>query len=474
MKLATTTIALATLSPAIHQPVGAFSTWSYKIARAQKPALARTSPLFYGPDSNNKADNKEFPDNVVWQTLAKTEKWIETTLHGSGSYAANPKEEAEGKKSNPYARKEVSYVCETTNEVTEVICRLFARMREVREIGEAHGKNERLKMEEQGKKYKPHTYRQTLVMVLPSVTELESFSIFDGMVQAVNKARRNARDYLTDYSVEKASGSSSDDETSDTAAEWMTAVNMAHLHPGFGASNTAAAAAEGGEVEKNDEDPKITAYREKKMKARRSPYPSIVIEVRATPPMEAPERAQESNDNDKSSSKSEVTKEDLQKLEALFGKSASTKDDVDPEEEFYKAIGKTKGIQMLSFITPLDKVKSWVIGNADNYEPETSTFGHSDTMHVDSAYEFVFGHIAMDFHTFAMNDDLDSHKCSFLVMPNFLSRSATSFEKFSEEVTNIVSVVPGLSDKLKVSTFHKEHIDEDKRSPKPVIVLEWN
>ena len=169
-------------------------------------------------------------------------------------------------------------------------------------------------------------------MVLPSVVELESFPIFDGMIQAVNIARRNARDYLTDLSVEDKALPGS--ESSDAADEWITAVNMAHLHPGFGgADDTKKVAIE-------NEDPKIAAYREKKMKARRSPYPSIVIEVRATPPIKAPERLQ--SKDSKLAPKSEVTKEDLQKLEALFGKSASTKEDVDPEEEFYKAIEKVR------------------------------------------------------------------------------------------------------------------------------------
>ena len=40
---------------------------------------------------------------------------------------------------NPYVRKEVSYICETGDEICGVIGGIFRRIREARELGERHG-----------------------------------------------------------------------------------------------------------------------------------------------------------------------------------------------------------------------------------------------------------------------------------------------------------------------------------------------
>jgi hypothetical protein len=50
----------------------------------------------------------------------------------------------------------------------------------------------------------PGTLRQTHVVVIPSNEELSgSFSVFDTLIQRINVARRNARDYVTDVGLEK-------------------------------------------------------------------------------------------------------------------------------------------------------------------------------------------------------------------------------------------------------------------------------
>jgi hypothetical protein len=41
------------------------------------------------------------------------------------------------------------------------------------------------------------------VVVLPSCQGLDDFHTFDAMVSAINTARRNARDYVTDVALEK-------------------------------------------------------------------------------------------------------------------------------------------------------------------------------------------------------------------------------------------------------------------------------
>lgn len=49
----------------------------------------------------------------------------------------------------------------------------------------------------------PGTLRQTQVLVIPSNEDLMDFQVFDGLINAINQARRNARDYVTDVSLDK-------------------------------------------------------------------------------------------------------------------------------------------------------------------------------------------------------------------------------------------------------------------------------
>jgi hypothetical protein len=53
-------------------------------------------------------------------------------------------------------------------------------------------------------KHERATLRQTQVLVIPSNDEMTlSFKEFDNLINAINQARRNARDYVTDVSLEK-------------------------------------------------------------------------------------------------------------------------------------------------------------------------------------------------------------------------------------------------------------------------------
>jgi hypothetical protein len=47
------------------------------------------------------------------------------------------------------------------------------------------------------------TLRQTQVLVIPANQEMMDFQVFDALITAINNARRNARDYVTDVSLEK-------------------------------------------------------------------------------------------------------------------------------------------------------------------------------------------------------------------------------------------------------------------------------
>jgi hypothetical protein len=54
-----------------------------------------------------------------------------------------------------------------------------------------------------GKDYAPATFRQTQVIVLPNSERLtKSFHVFDQLIEAINKARRNSRDYVTDLNMQ--------------------------------------------------------------------------------------------------------------------------------------------------------------------------------------------------------------------------------------------------------------------------------
>jgi hypothetical protein len=57
--------------------------------------------------------------------------------------------------------------------------------------------------EYQGEHPKRATLRQTQVLVIPSNEDMNSFQVFDELIEAINSARRSARDYVTDHSLEK-------------------------------------------------------------------------------------------------------------------------------------------------------------------------------------------------------------------------------------------------------------------------------
>jgi len=58
-------------------------------------------------------------------------------------------------------------------------------------------------------------------------------------------------------------------------------------------------------------------------------------------------------------------------------------------------------------------------------------------------------------------------------MPKFVSASATSLEKFVKDVKNIIGQVDGLNDRMSLSLTHPDHICEKKRSPVPVLIVQW-
>jgi len=433
-------------------------------ARISNDRFAQNKLVMY----DSSYDPPSSPEFNAWTVLSNTERWICRTLADSNAAAGG----------NPYTRKEVSYSCETSPDGPMVVTGIFRRLKEARQLGENHGAQEeeqRIACQRKGMQYRPHTLRKTEVVVIPANTVLsQSFATYDKLIEAINRARRNARDYVTDTALERNDERLyGDDVDKDSVQDWSVSVNCAHLHPQFGQLTPEQELEQLREEEASGEvDVHQRAYREKRMEARRSPYPTIVVEVRSIPPPDfgvAPPPPSTAVKGEKipALSSGEVSRQDIQKLEALFGKSAYVSHPskvVSPQEEddaFYKAIEDSFD-KAFTALRPLNIAQQWIALH-DLGVMKTASFTESTTPDVDAAYEFVFTNVAM------LNEG--NSKQYYLVMPNFLSAAATSFEKFSGEVINIISCIPDAP--VRVTTFHPEHIDSKKRSPSPILKLEW-
>jgi hypothetical protein len=84
------------------------------------------------------------PNENVWSVLANTEKWIASTLKSA--------EQASSNGSNPLSRKEVSYVCETSQDSAMILANIFRKLKEARQLGETHGQEQEEMVESHGKK----------------------------------------------------------------------------------------------------------------------------------------------------------------------------------------------------------------------------------------------------------------------------------------------------------------------------------
>jgi hypothetical protein len=83
------------------------------------------------------------PDHNAWTVLSHTEEWISKTLNSANSNAGGGNNGNGGKNpNNPYARKEVSYVCENQTSSAMIVANLFKWLRDARKQGESHGEAE--------------------------------------------------------------------------------------------------------------------------------------------------------------------------------------------------------------------------------------------------------------------------------------------------------------------------------------------
>jgi len=387
----------------------------------------------------------------MWNVLAHTEKWIAQIL-GKGA--------SQGE--NPFTRKEISYICELSDDDALVVAGLWRRLREGREQCELHGQTAESFLQNNPESRAP-TFRQTQVIVVPNDSNLNDWSTFDKLITTINSCRRNARDLVLDANLEKL-----DLENQNLKREWSVSVNCAHLHPRFG-SLTKEEQLKSLQEEVDEVDVNLEEYKKKRLLARRSPYPTVCVEIRATPPPDfshsVAASVHQADSHIQDSDDERVTLDDVKRLEALFGKGAAVKKEVSSEDAFWDAIGKIKGIQEVTLISPMRQAQIWVSSNHEDFRIETSTFTSTDCKYVDEAYEFVFNNIAMQ--------QRRENMTQYLIYTNFVSSSATSFEKFAYECQRLIDIMPSLRGKLELSTLYPEHIKTSNRSPVPILVMLW-
>ena len=151
------------------------------------------------------------------------------------------------------------------------------------------------------------------------------------------------------------------------------------------------------EEEKGEVDVNMQEYKKRRDEARRSPYPSVIVEVQSTPPPDFGTRRDEAammeaaaadmmgakmSDN----SDGDVTSEDVKKLEALFGLSAAKKS-TKPDDPFYDALGEVRRLcmgrfyclchsKLISLHLPFDTLlKTLGIWKQASYFPNATTTG---------------------------------------------------------------------------------------------------
>ncbi|OEU12204.1 hypothetical protein FRACYDRAFT_244462 [Fragilariopsis cylindrus CCMP1102] len=439
--------------------------------RTTKAASKSRSRLYYDIQRDPQ------PSDNVWAILSNTEKWISQTLADA----------QKGKKENPLSRKEVSYVCETSKDPAMILANIFRKVKEARQLGESHGQDQEELIDEKGEeKHQRSTLRQTQVVVIPANEELiQDFKVFDALIEAINQARRNARDYVTDHSLERLDeqlyGDAGDDR------DWVVSVNCAHLHPKYGYKTPEQELKDLKEEGDNDGDIDLNLqeYKKQRIIARRSPYPSVVIEVLAMAPPTytapsptgpvSPKSIDGTNiegkiaggkDNDM-----KIDAEFVNQLEALFSRS-SLDDKSNKDGDFYESIG--SHIETFSAVTPLMVAQNWIDTNDPLFNATKCAFTVSDATYVDEGYEFVFTNLGMQTSQFIVGDvQAGAQKRQYLVMSHFLSSSATSLEKFTIQAGKMIRTLPLVGDKVDVSCLHPEHVDKDKRCPVPVIILQW-
>ena len=166
-------------------------------------------------------------------------------------------------------------------------------------------------------------------------------------------------------------------------------MNCAHLHPKYGEKTPEQELKElQQEEEQGEVDVNLEIYKKQRLLARRSPYPSVVIEVRSmappeyTPPPKSESVAPKSvEEMDIPSVEEKIDGDFVNKLEALFSKSSLDSDSKRKDGDFYESIG--SHIETFSSVTPLMVAQNWIDQNDPLFDVTKCSFTVSDTTHVD-------------------------------------------------------------------------------------------
>jgi hypothetical protein len=121
--------------------------------------------------------------------------------------------------------------------------------------------------------------------------------------------------------------------TRSTHQNFSLSINCAHLHPNYGEKTPEQQLEEmKKEEEAGEVDLNLQEYKKRRNEARRSPYPSVIVEVLSTPsPDYTPPTSYGNDDN----GEKEITSDDIAKLNAIFN---MRPEDAKRDAGFYDAL----------------------------------------------------------------------------------------------------------------------------------------
>ena len=287
--------------------------------------------------------------------------------------------------------------------------------------------------------------------------------------------------------------------------DWSMSVNMAHLHPSFdsgaftrGVSQEKIDAEREAEREyesklspeemevRNENKRKIEIYKERKVKARRSPHPTVIIEVRGAPvdagadetrnimsrdqrqkgqmPPGRPGGASADGGPPASSSPT-----DIKKLEASFMRAAAAnaKAGEEAQGEAKEGVGKDLSDIARQTLNPNIKVREWLGKVKPNVVSSDIKLKDFDGKYADEAYSFIFSAYTAEVEKASLANRRP--RLLVLSMTRFLQSSATSFSKFAFDLQRIADMTNMAS--VDVERYHPEDVDVNKRAPTAIIVL---
>ena len=110
-----------------------------------------------------------------------------------------------------------------------------------------------------------------------------------------------------------------------TSKSSSVSISLAHLHPDFGKKTSAEILAE---MKKEDEEGEVDVnaekYREMRNRARQSPYPSLVMEVLASPPPDFGNNKASLTSEESKGNVNDISSADIKKLEQLLARPPRT------------------------------------------------------------------------------------------------------------------------------------------------------